>query len=97
MLFFPLLALKDLLHPAGQPEHDPVLTVHRHAVHQPGPQALVELGDELRQVLHALNEAFDLLVQPTTPSSERAGGGDVQLAMVVSIIPFILLFPFYYR
>ena len=39
------------IHPAGQPEHDPVLTVHGHAVHQPGPQALVELGDELRQVL----------------------------------------------
>ena len=48
------------LHPARQPEHDPILTVHRHTVHQPGPQALVELGDELRQVLHALDEALDL-------------------------------------
>ena len=25
------------LHPARQSEHDPVLAVHRHAVHQPGP------------------------------------------------------------
>ena len=49
-----------LLHPARQPEHDPVLAVHRQAVHQPGPQALVELGDELRQDLHAPNELFDL-------------------------------------
>lgn len=49
------------LHPAGQPKHDPVLVVHRHATHQPGPQALIELGDELRQVLHALNEPLDLL------------------------------------
>ena len=24
------------LHSALQPEHDPVLAVHRHAVHQPG-------------------------------------------------------------
>ena len=38
------------LRPARQPEHDPVLAVNRHAVHQPGPQALVELGDELRHV-----------------------------------------------
>ena len=38
------------LHPTRQPEHDPVLAVHRHAVHQPSPQALVELGDELRNV-----------------------------------------------
>ena len=38
------LFLGFYLHPAGQTEHDPVLTVHRHAVHQPGPQALVELG-----------------------------------------------------
>ena len=43
MSYLPLLALKDKLHPAGQPEHDPVLAVHRHAVHQPCPQALVEL------------------------------------------------------
>lgn len=45
---------------ASQPEYDPVLTVHRHAVHQPSPQALVELGDDLRQVLHALDEPLDL-------------------------------------
>ena len=45
---------------ARQPEHDPVFAVHRQAVHQPGPQALIELGDELRQVLHALNEPLDL-------------------------------------
>ena len=48
------------LRPARQPEHDPVLAVNRHAVHQPGPQALVELGDELRQVLHAIDEPLDL-------------------------------------
>ena len=29
---------------AGQAKHDTVLAVHRHAVHQPGPQALVEFG-----------------------------------------------------
>ena len=34
--------------------------MHRLAVHQPGPQALVELGDELRQVLHILAEVLDL-------------------------------------
>ena len=28
--------------------------------HQPGPQALVEPGDGLRQFLHALDEPFDL-------------------------------------
>ena len=49
------------LHPAGQLPNDPVLAVHRHAVHQPGPQALVELGDGLGQILHALNEAQHLL------------------------------------
>ena len=38
------------LHPTRQPEYDPVLTVHGHAFHQPGPQALIELGDELRNV-----------------------------------------------
>ena len=48
------------LHPASQSEHDPVLDVHRHAVNQRCPQALVELGDELRQVLYALDEALDL-------------------------------------
>ena len=48
------------LHPTRQPEYDPVLTVHGHAFHQPGPQALIELGDELRQVLHALNEPLNL-------------------------------------
>ena len=48
------------LHPARQPEHDPVLAVQRHAVHQPGPQALVELRHRLRQVLNALDESLDL-------------------------------------
>ena len=48
------------LHPAGQPEHDPVLGIHCHTVDQRGPQTLVELGDELRQVLRGLDEAFDL-------------------------------------
>ena len=48
------------LHPARQSEHDPVLAVNRHAVHQPGSQALVDLGDELRQVLHTLDEPLDL-------------------------------------
>ncbi len=47
-------------HPEGQPEHDPVLAVHHHAVHQPGPQALVKLGDELRKALHAIDEPLDL-------------------------------------
>ena len=42
--FKAIATLKDYLHPAGQPEHDPVLAVHRHGVYQPGPQALVELG-----------------------------------------------------
>ena len=41
------------LHPALQPAHDPVLVVLRHAVYQPGPQALVKVGDELRQILQA--------------------------------------------
>ena len=45
------------LHPAGQPEDDPVLAVHCHAVHQRSPQAGIELGDELRQALHALDES----------------------------------------
>ena len=36
------------LHPAGQPEHDPVFAVHCHTVHQRGPQALIESGDALR-------------------------------------------------
>ena len=54
------IVLHSNLHPAGQPEHDPVLAVHGHAVHQPGPQALVEPGDEFRQVLHALDKALDL-------------------------------------
>ena len=82
------------LHPARQPEHDPVLVVHRHAAHQAGPQALIELGlrvpikirfdgrrtssgatelservreangcaacEDARQVLHVLDEPFDL-------------------------------------
>ena len=48
------------LHPTRQPEYDPVLTVHGHAFHQPGPQDLIELGDELRQDLHALDEPLDL-------------------------------------
>ncbi len=48
------------LHPACQGEGDPVPAVHRHAVNQRRPQALVELGDELRQVLYALDEALDL-------------------------------------
>ena len=48
------------LNPAGQPEHDPVLGIHRHAVNQRGPQAGVELGDELQQGLHALDEPLDL-------------------------------------
>jgi len=48
------------LHPTRQPEYDPVLTVHGHAFHQPGPQALIEPGDELRQDLHALDEPLDL-------------------------------------
>ena len=48
------------LHPAGQPEHDPVLGIHCHAVYQRGPQALIEPGDELRQVLNALDESLDL-------------------------------------
>ena len=48
------------LHPARQLEHDPVLAVHRQAVHQPGPQALVKLGDELRKALHAIDEPLDL-------------------------------------
>ena len=39
------------LHPAGQFPDDPFLAVHRHAVHQPGSQALVKHGDELRQAL----------------------------------------------
>ena len=47
-------------HPAGQGEGDPVLAVHRQAVHQPGPQALIELGDELRKALHAIDEPLDL-------------------------------------
>ena len=34
--------------------------MHRQAAHQPGPQALIKLGDELRQVLHALDELLDL-------------------------------------
>ena len=34
--------------------------MHGHAVYQPGPQALVEPGDEFRQVLHALDKALDL-------------------------------------
>ena len=50
------------LHSARQPENDPVHAVHRQAVHQPGPQALVKLGDELRKVLHALDEPLDLPV-----------------------------------
>ena len=70
---------------AGEPEHNPVLAVHRHAVRQPGPQALVERGDELRQGLHAHDEPLNLPVQPTTPASERAGGGDVQVVQVYSI------------
>ena len=52
--------LHSNLHPTRQPEHDSVLAVHRHAVHQPGPQALIKLGDELRQILHALYEPLDL-------------------------------------
>ena len=48
------------LHTAGQGEGDLILGVDRHAVDQRGPQTLVEPGDELRQVLHGLNEAFDL-------------------------------------
>ena len=44
-------------------------------VHQPCPHALVELGDELRQGLHTHDDPLDLPVQPTTPASERAGGG----------------------
>ena len=48
------------LHPTGQGEHDPVLGIHCHAVDQRGPQALVKLGDELWQVLHALDEPLDL-------------------------------------
>ena len=51
------------LHPAGQSEDDPVLAIHRHAVHQPGPKASVELSDELWQVLHGLNEPLDLPAQ----------------------------------
>ena len=54
------VSLRFNLHPTGQPEHDPVLGVHCHAVDQRSPQTLVELGDELRQVLHGLDEAFDL-------------------------------------
>ena len=41
------------IHPAGNPKHYPVLVVHHRAVYHCGPQALVELGDELRQILHA--------------------------------------------
>ena len=55
-----LLILCLNFHPAGQPEHDPVLGIHCHAVYQRGPQALIEPGDELRQILHALDEALNL-------------------------------------
>ena len=34
--------------------------MYRHAVHQPRPQALVEPGDEFRQVLNALDEPLQL-------------------------------------
>ncbi len=56
-------------------------------VHQPCPHALVELGDELRQGLHTHDEPLDLPVRPTTPASERAGGGVVQVVQVYSIYP----------
>ena len=48
------------LHPTGQPEHDPILGVDRHAVNKRGPQALIKLGDEIWQVFHGLDEPLDL-------------------------------------
>ena len=65
------------LRPARQPEHDPVLAVNRHAVHQPGPQALVELGDELRQFLYALDEPLDLPAQLLPTPFVRVWSGGV--------------------
>ena len=56
----PAIVLHFNLHPAGQPKDDPVLGVHRHAVDQRSPKALVKLGDELRQGLHAFDEPLDL-------------------------------------
>lgn len=47
------------LHPTGQPEHDPILGVDRHAVNKRGPQALIKLGDEIWQVLHARTRRCD--------------------------------------
>ena len=48
------------LHPAGQPEHNPVVGVNCHAVHLRGPYASVVLRNELLQVLHGLSEALYL-------------------------------------
>ena len=64
-------------HPAGQPEGDPVLGVHCHAVDQRGPQALIEPGDELRQVLNALDESLDLPAQLLPTPFVRVWSGGV--------------------
>ena len=64
-------------HPAGHPEDDPVLGVHCHAVDQRGPQALVELGDELRQFLYALDEPLDLPAQLLPTPFVRVWSGGV--------------------
>ena len=47
-------------HPTRQPEHDPVLAVHRHAFDQPGPLARVEFGVKLRQRGDGFDEPLDL-------------------------------------
>ena len=60
------------LHPAGQPEDDPVFGVHRHAVDQRGPQALVEPGDELRQVLHGLDFSLPRQIDTNTQYAQAA-------------------------
>ena len=57
---FLLLFLHLNLHPAGQPEDDPVLAVHRHAVDQPGPLRLIKLGVQFRQGFDGFDEPLQL-------------------------------------